>query len=176
MGKSTVALGLMKCLGVLTMGAAFLFLSGCNSTAGNSLAGSYVAKETCPESGCVDSTPSADKLYIGVSNGQSIQVRPAQKVLELAGDCSGSTYPQNKIVITFDSTVFHAYYPAQVAGGRTELRCTGGRYLAVFAITDLLTTTSFQNIDLEIIGIDSESQEIRSDVGSLQTIQVIRVQ
>ncbi len=162
----------LRILGILTA----LTLAACKGPEGSSLAGSFKGKDNCPETGCVDTTPSPEKLYLGVNNGQSIQVRRDQKVLEIAGDCSASTYPSNKIVIAFDNNYFQAFYPAFVADGRLEILCRGGRYLVIFNVTAQLTAASFQNIELEIVGLDEQGVEYRSDVGSLQTIQVIRLQ
>ncbi len=163
-----------------------LTISACNTNKGSSLAGDYIAKSNCPDSGCADTTATAEKMSIVTEPG--VQIRPAQKTFELSGSCNPSTYPNNRIEIEFNKTYFGAYYatsdpvkpeiayfPLDRFGNVLLTSCKNGRFYALFSVRAAFSTT-LEQFRLEIVGIDKDGNEARSELNTVRTVQVSKVQ
>lgn len=86
--------------GILSHFILILGLTSCSSSKQGELIGDYSASANCPQSGCADLSPKSDSVYLLRDKNVNINIDSRDGLIEIAGTCSASTYPNNRIEIT----------------------------------------------------------------------------
>lgn len=158
-------------------------VSAC-SPAGTPLAGDLTESSKCPPGGCADSAPDQDQLTLTASGKTTLYQTPLKNgggqiidMIEIAGDCYASTYPNNRVEVTLyystsrvtlsSTDVIDGSYP----GGQPK--CRNGRFN--FAINGArLTAGLTYRIQAELIGIAADGSEYRNAGTGVYKINVAR--
>lgn len=126
-----------------------LFVVGCNSSTNGSLIGDLTKSSECPKGGCASMTPSDQNILLSSNTLADVYHYSAGRTgagrFEFSGECSPSTYPSNKIVVS----VFNANgaeVQVNVSGvSSTDIvpKCIDGRYNLAMRTDDLGTGQAY---------------------------------
>ncbi len=159
---------LQSVLVVSTMG---LILSSCGAGQKGALIGDYQAVSTCPASGCADSAASADKISFTTDN-TDIRIKPADRFVEIAGDCYVSTFPSHVIEVSVNNSIRS---PASINFGSSAsiLKCSMGRYnVYVNACDPDLRAINRYNVTLKLKPMDEAGNYV--DDGNTVNLSFVR--
>lgn len=112
------------------VGIAFIFsLSACSGSKEGSLIGDYDISSNCPASGCADQAPKSESVYLLRDVNKTVNLMANDSIIEIAGTCSASTYPNNRIEVTnvLDGAVIS---PLSINLGTTSTipKCAMGKF------------------------------------------------
>lgn len=101
--------------------------SSCSSSRDNPLLGDRDSSLRCPSTGCVDTAPSSDSVYIQRDQNKSTFLGAGDSSVEISGTCSASTFPDNRIEITMAGNPV-SFYAINMGSTAQIPKCSMGKF------------------------------------------------
>lgn len=152
---------------------AFFFLQACNSSTSNPLIGDFEASSVCPPTGCADTIPKTENVFLELDNKADIYLENNDSIVELAGTCSTSTYPSNRIEVTVSGAPVASLKGFNLGASSMVPRCSMGKfYVYLDACSTLIRCgAASKTVRITLVPLDQTQKPAAAETIQLNVVR-----